>query len=60
MKAKEIAEKLLKNPELEVRCSVDISTGQEDFGRRVFGEEAVEVVIEEHEIMICFTGELND
>ena len=60
MKAKELAEVLLKKPELEVRGSVDISTGEDDAGRRVFGEEIYTVVVEAHEIMICFNGEIND
>lgn len=61
MKAKDLAEQLLKNPEFEVTVSVDISKGEDDYDHRAFGEEILEVMVEKSckQITILTVGETN-
>ena len=61
MKAKDLIKLLSEYPEYEVKLSVDVSTGEEDYDRRAFGTEITEVV-QNHsrgEFDILAIGELN-
>lgn len=60
MIAKVIAAELLKDPEMEVTCSVDISKNESDAGRRAFGDRVMEIITDGSSITICFVGETND
>ncbi len=68
MKAKELAEILLENPDAEVSVSVDVSTCEGDSGRRAFGEDVFEVIEGTTggphgvvtDLTICLEGYLND
>lgn len=44
MTTHELAKELLEKEDVEVGCSVDVSTCDEDSGRRVFGSEACEIL----------------
>jgi len=61
MKAEELIKELEKHPEWEVDFSVDVSTGEEDSDRRVFGSEVIEVMRQDNLKMftICLIGENN-
>jgi len=60
MKAHELADLLLKNPDAEVSFSIDISTDDEStHGNRLFTDCVFEVVISETESTICI-GEVQD
>jgi len=60
MKAHELAETLLKNPDAEVSFSVDISTEDEStHGDRLFTDCVFEVVSNDKESTICI-GEVQD
>lgn len=59
MKAKDLAEELLKNPEYDVTISVDIS--KTDADARAYGEEIHEVMVENNDksITIITSGYVN-
>ncbi len=58
MKAKELAEVLLKNPDWKVSLSADVSTCDDDSGNRVHGDEIYEIIHlkNSNEFIICFDG----
>lgn len=63
MKAHELAKKLLKSENFEVNASIDISTGDVDFDRRIFTESCVGVNNYEgdyKEIIILFNSKPQD
>jgi hypothetical protein len=69
MKAKELIERLQDHPDADVTFSVDISTGEDDWWNRIFGDEVYEVIQHRtgpppdgqvHELVICFRGEVEE
>lgn len=61
MKAHELAKELLKNPNYEVKISVDVSNNDDDFNNRAFGEKIHEVMRHnfDNELIIISTGKTN-
>ena len=60
MKSHELARELLDMPDKYIEASVDISTGDDDIGRRAFGSLIGINNKESPRVMLLFEGLLND
>lgn len=59
MLSHELAKELMKHQNMEIIISIDVSTGEEDFGKRVFAD-IVGVQADNNEVVILGEGNLND
>jgi len=61
MKAHELAEKLLENPDYDITFRIDVSTCDEDCDNRATGTEVIDVIFENYadNYTILIEGELN-
>ncbi len=61
MKAKDLIKILEKYPEFEISVSVDVSTNDEDFDKRAFGDNILEIIHNNSNksLTLCLDGYLN-
>jgi hypothetical protein len=60
MTSHELARKLLAGDDKPVNISLDISTCDEDAHMRAFSNNFTEMVTTDGEVMLCFTGYINE
>lgn len=60
MKSKDLAKILLENPDNFVTISIDISKSDDNWGKRCFSNEIVEVTKQGKQTTIIAIGEIND